>query len=312
MGRTTPPHRLGIFNSGHLSRPNKFEDDISGSINLSQELGDPNAIAAWSGDNDGDPASSAFNAASSLHSFGVAFLNSVAPSNPSFNWWIPSGDPVLDWGPTSQTNHHPLGTGGLGEPSGDPNKYFYMNNAERDYDQIESVLDHSAEGWLPPLSPTWIGLLYNVANGYDTRFLLSQHLGDLVPGDSTEFVFVVVLGDNLHRSATNFQSHFSADNPLPYYNGLDFTGLKSGFHQAKVRYQLALEPLSGDANLDYVVNISDAVYLIKFIFSEGAPPSKRQIADVNADCQINLIDAVYLISFVFAGGPFPQPGCATK
>ena len=144
---------------GHKQTMNWFADDISGSIEVSQELDVPNAIAAWSADNDGDPTASAFNARSPLAAFGVTFLAPMTVQSQSFNWWIPSGDPVLDLGPTLQTNHHLLGTGGIGEPSGDPNKYFYMNNAERDYDQIEAVLDHSSAGWLPPLSPTWISLL---------------------------------------------------------------------------------------------------------------------------------------------------------
>lgn len=65
----------------------------------------------------------------------------------------------------------------------------------------------------------------------------------------------------------------------------------------------------GDANGDAAVNISDAVYLIAYIFSGGSPPSPLLAGNVNCDSAVNISDAVYLISYIFSGGPPPCAGC---
>ena len=64
----------------------------------------------------------------------------------------------------------------------------------------------------------------------------------------------------------------------------------------------------GDANGDLKVNISDAVYLINYVFSGGNPPGCMQEGDANADSRVNVSDAVYLINYVFSGGNAPVCG----
>ena len=65
----------------------------------------------------------------------------------------------------------------------------------------------------------------------------------------------------------------------------------------------------GDANSDGGVNISDAVYLIAYIFSGGPAPSPLGYGNVNCDSGINISDAVYLIGYIFSGGSAPCAGC---
>ena len=67
----------------------------------------------------------------------------------------------------------------------------------------------------------------------------------------------------------------------------------------------ACEYLYGDANGDKAVNISDAVYLIAYIFSGGPAPLPLLAGDANCNSAINISDAVYLIAFIFSGGPAP-------
>jgi hypothetical protein len=67
----------------------------------------------------------------------------------------------------------------------------------------------------------------------------------------------------------------------------------------------------GDANGDDEIDISDAVYLIGFIFSGGPAPGacggySYGFGDANGDGEIDISDAVYLISFIFSGGPAPH------
>ena len=62
--------------------------------------------------------------------------------------------------------------------------------------------------------------------------------------------------------------------------------------------------LCGDANSDSSVNVSDAVYIINYVFSGGNPPDPLVSGDANCDSSVNVSDAVYIINYVFVGG-FP-------
>jgi hypothetical protein len=76
-----------------------------------------------------------------------------------------------------------------------------------------------------------------------------------------------------------------------------------------------LEPgdfyICGDADSDcsWLVNVSDAVYVIAYIFAGGPPPNPFLAGDVNCDEVVNISDVVYLIAFIFDGGPEPCADC---
>ncbi len=65
----------------------------------------------------------------------------------------------------------------------------------------------------------------------------------------------------------------------------------------------------GDANRDLLVNVSDPVFLINYIFSGGIPPCELNSADADGSCTVTISDAVYLINYIFAAGGPPIPGC---
>jgi len=65
--------------------------------------------------------------------------------------------------------------------------------------------------------------------------------------------------------------------------------------------------LRGDANGDGVINVSDVVYLINYLFINGPAPVPLEAGDVNCDGTINVADVVYLINYLFISGP--PPGC---
>lgn len=72
----------------------------------------------------------------------------------------------------------------------------------------------------------------------------------------------------------------------------------------------ACEFICGDCNDDGLTNISDAVFLIAYIFAGGpVPPGWLDSADLDCNEQINISDAVYLITFIFGGGPAPCSEC---
>ena len=68
--------------------------------------------------------------------------------------------------------------------------------------------------------------------------------------------------------------------------------------------------LFGDADFNTFISISDAVYLINYIFAGGPPPFPiKLIGDADCNAIISISDAVYIINYIFAGGPPPCNPC---
>jgi hypothetical protein len=65
----------------------------------------------------------------------------------------------------------------------------------------------------------------------------------------------------------------------------------------------------GDIDANTLVNISDVVYLIAWIFGGGPPPEPMVAADVDCNEIVNIADAAYLIMRIFGGGPEPCAFC---
>lgn len=67
----------------------------------------------------------------------------------------------------------------------------------------------------------------------------------------------------------------------------------------------------GDANGDGGIDIGDAVYLIRRIFSGGPAPVPHPTGsgDFNGDHSVDINDAVCVISYVFSGGAGPTETC---
>ena len=63
--------------------------------------------------------------------------------------------------------------------------------------------------------------------------------------------------------------------------------------------------LSGDAEGGGSIDISDAVWLIAYIFAGGPAPVPLLSGDANCDKSVDISDAVYLIAYIFASGPAP-------
>ena len=69
------------------------------------------------------------------------------------------------------------------------------------------------------------------------------------------------------------------------------------------------EFICGDADGSFVVTISDAVFLINYIFSGGPAPQPSYSGDADCSGVITISDAVYLINYIFAGGGAPCSAC---
>lgn len=64
-------------------------------------------------------------------------------------------------------------------------------------------------------------------------------------------------------------------------------------------------PVKGDADGNGVVNITDVVFLISYVFADGPAPNPVSMGDADCNGIVNVSDVVYLLSYIFGGGPAP-------
>jgi hypothetical protein len=65
----------------------------------------------------------------------------------------------------------------------------------------------------------------------------------------------------------------------------------------------------GDSNADGIVNITDGIFVLNFLFLGGDDPPCMEAANANDDAVINITDGIYILNFLFLGGPEPpEPG----
>ena len=62
-----------------------------------------------------------------------------------------------------------------------------------------------------------------------------------------------------------------------------------------------------DGDLGDMIDISDLVYLVDYMFTGGPPPPVFEEADVDGNGVLDISDLVYMIDFMFNGGPPPEP-----
>jgi Dockerin type I domain len=150
-----------------------------------------------------------------------------------------------------------------------------------------------------------------------------------LPGDLPEDLYI--RRDTLF--AMQFpEGHYAFDYVIPDYNpewvSIDIMGedfeLSNGLitHTCRPSLNQAFvitngppcDGTCGDANGDGVVNVSDAVWIINYVFvGGGAPVPRLACGDANGDGVVNVSDAVWIINYVFVGGGPPgdcSPGSA--
>lgn len=68
--------------------------------------------------------------------------------------------------------------------------------------------------------------------------------------------------------------------------------------------------LCGDVTNNGIVDLSDAIYLLNFLFKGGpAPKPYTCVGDVKKDGKVDLSDALIILNFLFKGGTPPDPNC---
>ena len=130
---------------------------------------------------------------------------------------------------------------------------------------------------------------------------LSSLSGNVAPGqaDTIDMMFsAAALDTGIYKSIINIYNN----DPVPGNNPLALS--------AKLTVTPPPPPyICGDADGNLIVTISDAVYLIAYIFSGGPAPVPVAAGDVDCNAIVTISDAVYIIAYIFSGGPAPCSAC---
>jgi hypothetical protein len=74
------------------------------------------------------------------------------------------------------------------------------------------------------------------------------------------------------------------------------------------------EFVRADANADGLINITDGIYVLNYLFLGGPTPTCLEAANSNGDALLNITDGIYVLNFLFLGGPeppAPYPACGS-
>jgi hypothetical protein len=82
--------------------------------------------------------------------------------------------------------------------------------------------------------------------------------------------------------------------------------LNSGFWQD---FAAGAAYVCGDVDDNSRIDITDAVYLVTFIFGGGPAPDPILSGDVDCSDRVDITDAVYIVTYIFASGPAPCAAC---
>lgn len=217
---------------GHIDESNWHTDDITGFQEFYYPPLRPDGRrdsvlinTAWIADNDGRPNNiSSGSNFTAPDVFGSRVLRAPNPRlKTSYNWWISNGNSQLDFGPSWQND----GSEGdwtvtFGTPMGDKRKYFVLSNREFDYDQLyvdnptyiqnNPQRDLDVSGVMHQWRIPDAGNATDLANGYDTRYLLSwgplgvfdyfdpqgNRVYRLNPGEKFSMTVALVMGQGFH------------------------------------------------------------------------------------------------------------------
>lgn len=229
--------------------PGYENDDISGYINgaINSQGSWVDLNVAYSMDMDGDPIDNKFNNNSPRGAFAVQVLGLSVPGyRVNYNWWIDNHETWLEWAPRQREDElRDLGNS-MAIAFGDSNKYYLMSHDEVDYNQIEAGLNHPQ--WN---DPDIFGR--DIAQGNDTRFLISAGPFDLQPMEEVRFTVAFIAADSVINNPF-IDTWFHPFNPLTvsdWYEVSDFSGLVSTAFTALDIYNngLAFPPPGPPENL---------------------------------------------------------------
>lgn len=124
---------------------------------------------------------------------------------------------------------------------------------------------------------------------------------DSVTGQPMEGVSVTLLEADITETTDAAGAYSFLDLPDGTYSLL----VGQTDYKPKIVPLVSVGIVCGDANGDGSQNISDAVFIVGWIFKGGSAPPNLLAADANCDSTNNVSDAVRIINWIFKGGTPP-------
>lgn len=249
---------------------------------------------AWTIDNNGE-----YSRASGFivpHVVGTCFLGDAFDIDyMSYNWWVGSYSPALDYGPQKKSSLRQMFYG-LGQPYRDGDKYHLLSNNEIDFASpyTAAITDANAT-WVSASSPSYA---YNLSKGADIQYLLSVGPYQLPPGAEITIPLAFVAGADAHYDERNFGLHLGSNyNPDLYVDNLDFSDLVRNVNSASHIYDNPGVDTDGDGYAGKLHEcILDSVYV-----------------DTTESWEYTVIESTYYagdgVPDYRSAGPPPPPKC---
>jgi hypothetical protein len=170
--------------------------------------------------------------------------------------------------------------------------YTYLSTTLRT-DSTYEIIVELGDGIYLDIGVVWIDWNQNFVFEYDEEVDLDVNQGEgpytgtvVPPSNATN-------GPTRMRVRLNYNSYPPPCGETMYGEVEDYT------------VDVIVTYICGDANGDHIVNVSDAVAIINYVFVSGDPPDPIESGDCNCDDLCNVSDAVWIINYVFVGGNDP-------
>ncbi len=158
----------------------------------------------------------------------------------------------------------------------------------------------------PPSVPTIVG---NTSGSVNTNYKFDI---ESVDPDGNDVYYYIVWGDGI---SDEWIGPYASGELLKADHTYDSAGTFEIQAKAKDIYdaespwsavhEIVISAMCGDANGDQNVDVSDAVWIINYVFVNGDPPDPFDTGDANCDGGVDVSDAVWIINYVFVDGYDP-------
>ena len=192
--------------------------------------------------------------------------------------------------------------------------YAYPADSSRPFDAY--YVDEAAAGlWVnsPPYAPS-APTIEDESTCVDIEADLGWTGGD--PNVADTLTYDVYLGKTTpppqvasNHSGTSYDPGKMTGDTVYYWRIVTWDNHESSTAGPVWSFTTRPESMLGDCNHDQEITLSDAVYLINYMFRDGPLPEPPGSGNVNCDEEIGLADIVYLINYLLKSGSPPPCYC---
>lgn len=168
------------------------------------------------------------------------------------------------------------------------------------FDLSSTIGVYSSAAWPDTISIAGAALSYPLPT-HSTHVLYLSF--KFLISDSAASGLAAFCVDNITLPASSWGMDFGSGYFAPHFQGQPSSSTSNPDAPA-VCFDVIMPPI-GDADGDWVISISDVVYLLNYVFGGGPAPKPLLVGDADCNGIISISDIVYLLNYIFAGGPAP-------